>query len=580
MAVLVVMNVIGFHDHDGHFNRFQPRPPRTHSVDVPMKRLTSRESERQWTTLLQLGGQQQHQQQPHEKQPRQGQPAHDPFSCESIAPATIQDQVKEVLEEYIQQWKELEQRRVVNNDDDTEVEDDENDDEDNDSSATNEQEKSQASLYEQQKAQDRDSDNDGKSYSRNTSSGNTTIATKDKYQPPNKRRRRGGWRFSDRHITLPEHFDYATKRDSPPDDDGKGDRVISLLDPTRQFSYHQELWKLFASVPTLAELEEKNKANERIVQQTLSHTFKLHKEMVEGIQKHARLDAHALSRLRMSDRHGLPAATNLAANSHGKALPDTATIRIECWKRQPKRGSGSDPYRMVLEFLACQTLLDVHNSLEQLSEDDLWETMAGKGTNILDDETNAESQPYRASDNVSSGFFFIEDNFYVTGNVDYVTPILEWLDSEERPAGARRAYLGISTTNHPLTVKSMGETRLGEIPFRLATRYHHTCHGDVECAIFVVDLRLTHKATIPYPILHDVWCPSYPVPQCEGCRHYPVMYATSSTCKLTDGGPRALCESCCIHLKLFEREPQSVQLYTTWRNQPDLSLGATREQLF
>jgi hypothetical protein len=539
-----------------------------------MKRLTSRESERQWTTLLQLGGQRQH-----KKQPRPFPPADDPFSCESIAPATIQDQVKEVLEEYIQQWKELDQRKVVNNDEGTEIEDDENDDA---SLQQNEEEKSQESLYGQHKAQDHDSDNDGKPYSRNTINDNRT-ATKDKYQPPRKRRRRGGWRFSDRHITLPEYFDYATKRDSPPedDDDGKGDRVISLLDPTRQFSYHQELWKLFASVPTLADLEEQNKANERIVQHTLSHTSKLHKEMVEGMQKHARLDAHALSRLRMSDRHGLPGTTNLAPNCHGAtASPDTATIRIECWKRQPKRGSGSDPYRMVLEFLACQTLLDVHNSLEQLSEDDLWETRAGKGSSVSSDETNGEHHQNTAMDNVSSGFFFIEDNFYVTGNVDYATPILEWLDSEERPAGARRAYLGISTTNNPLPVKSMSETRLDEIPFRLATRYHHTCHGDVECAIFVVDLRLTHKATIPYPILHDVWCPSYPVPQCEGCRKFPVMYSTSSTCKLTDGGPRALCESCCIHLKLFEKEPQSVQLYTTWRNQPDLSLGATREQPF
>ena len=58
------------------------------------------------------------------------------------------------------------------------------------------------------------------------------------------------------HFRLPPSFDYATRNEEPPGDDGGGDRVIQPDDPTETASYHQELWRLFQSDPTKSVLEE------------------------------------------------------------------------------------------------------------------------------------------------------------------------------------------------------------------------------------------------------------------------------------------------------------------------------------
>jgi hypothetical protein len=264
----------------------------------------------------------------------------------------------------------------------------------------------------------------------------------------------------------------------------------------------------------------------------------------------------------MSDRHGLPPP----ASQQG--IPNVATIRLECWRRQPKRGTSPDCDRICLEFLASQTLLDVHNTIVKMAEDDLWNTTT--------------STPEELSKG-QAGCFFIEDEFYTTGSVDYAGPIMKWIDGGGPPNPARRGYLGLdaSTMNkNPLQAKSMRETALNQIPFRLGVRYYHVFHGDVETAIMVVDRRLLASCKVSssspssYPLIHDVWNLSYPTPTCDACRHYPAVYVTSASCEITDGGPRALCESCCTQLRLA---PESVTLHSIWRNQSDLSTGTTQD---
>ena len=63
-------------------------------------------------------------------------------------------------------------------------------------------------------------------------------------------------------------------------------------------------------------------------------------------------------------------ATNRQFARHGE---EATTIRLECWKRQLKRGSSPDGNRLVLELLGTQTLQDVHDVIVELSHDDLWD---------------------------------------------------------------------------------------------------------------------------------------------------------------------------------------------------------------
>jgi hypothetical protein len=77
--------------------------------------------------------------------------------------------------------------------------------------------------------------------------------------------------------------------------------MISLLDPSRQLSYHQELWKLFASVAKNEEIEKEARSGAQLPQ-----TMRVYKDIIEGTKQSSRLDGHSLSRLRMMDRHELP----------------------------------------------------------------------------------------------------------------------------------------------------------------------------------------------------------------------------------------------------------------------------------
>jgi hypothetical protein len=497
-----------------------------------MKRTRScQESEATWKRLLELS-------QFNENRNARNASASedDPFDCRSLAVPPTRTLVKSVLQEYEQKWKALDDRKLVKepaNSDDIE-----------ESEAAN---------------------------------NNETLSKKKKI-------RRGGWDFTQgRQLRLPKDFDYKTKLKAPPpiSQDKDEHKVIDLLNPTRQLSYHQELWKLFASVPTVEDIKETARSNAQI-----PRTMQVYNEIVEGTKRVPRLDAHGLSRLRMSDRHGLPPPTT----EQERTKPHTSTIRFEFWRRQLKRGSyififlyscyhcncnyvvryphpihfhaGSAPdgRRMVLEFLASQTLLDVHNAIVQMTEDDVWTSQ---------------------KDTTDSGCFFIEDQFYSTGTTDYTGPIIRWIDGGGLPNPTRRGYLGIATTKPFTNVKPMKEATLNHIPFRLGIRYYHVTHGDVECSFSITDSRLVHPATVPYPIIHDIWTPSYPLTLCDACERFAATYVYhhrgSAAKDFQDGEPKALCDNCCGQLKLLEKEKSSLQLYAVWKNKSELSVGMIRD---
>ena len=456
-----------------------------------MERLCSlSESEERWKTLLEL---------PHfsnnndpKPKSRQQEEEEDPFDCSSVAVHPTLTLVEEVLEEKMKRWKELDERKVVR----------------------------------------QEEENKG----------------------GGEKKQKGGWRFVDGRLRLPPNFDYATTRSEPPSDveeDGGGDRVISLVDPSKQLSYHQELWKLFASVPTANEIEQKARSNAK-----LDHTVKVVTDEITEKYLAFKLDAHGLSRLRMADRHGIPPPKDWK--------PTDATIRLECWRRQPRRGSSPDHDRMVLEFLGSQTLLDVHSALVQLAEDDLWEEIRSQGS-------RQQQKEEQDGQGIDSGCFFIEGTFYTVGSVDYAGPILEWIDGGNlsKPNSARRSYLGIRTDQR-LNTQNMREARLRDLSFRLGIRYVHVCHGDVETAVVFTDRRLTKKQRLlPYPLIHDVWTSQHALVLCDACRRFPVMYVTSASCQTTSGC-KSLCEGCTNQLRL---PTESITLYTIWKNQTDLSKG-------
>jgi hypothetical protein len=440
-----------------------------------MKRISGEESKQRWKSLTARAAKLNSS----ESVPQQA--VDDPFDCSDLVVPTIQTLVDESTKKAIQQWKDLQERKVHK-----EVIVDET--------------------------------------------------------APRKRGRPEGWTNANR-LHLADFFDYETRLPVPPqDDDGTGEKVVSLQDPSIHLSFETELWNIFKNVDTLQEMEAK-----ALNGAACHNSRRLHKEVSEGILKQSRMDCHGLSRFRMSDRHEAPSQCN-----SGEAA---TTIRLECWKRHIKRGSSPDGNRLVLEFLASQTLQDVHDVIVELSNDALWEdSIYGKET--------------------ASGLFLIEDTFYTTGNVNYSTTIMTWLN--DTSAGVhRRAFLGLPV-NQPLEVKSMSSIRLEQLQWRLGVRYFHAHHGDVECSVFLTDMRqgkVSHKTT--YPLVHDVWSPTYSMAECEACRRRVGVLCTSAGNKVTDGGPRALCEMCFKQLYPSGDAPSSttVMKYSIWRDQEDLSVG-------
>ena len=333
------------------------------------------------------------------------------------------------------------------------------------------------------------------------------------------------------HVRLPDHFDYTTEGNPPQDHGGEGDCVVSLDDPSIHLSYERALRDLFATVPRASHVVRRDHA--------LQRTHAVLEEIRQGFKDYSRIDGHALARLRMKDRHGLP---------QSNSSQQVSTLSLECWRKLPGRFGALEPNRMVLEFLGTQTLLDVHRTLLELTDDHLW------------DRSRAEA--------MDSGLFFIEGAFYGVGQVDYITPILAWLFPEKHSA-SRLNCLGLESV--PISARPMQGISLQDLEMRLGVRYVHVCHGDVECSVYLMDRKISDKQPISYPILHDIWTPSFVVAvECEACRVRTATIATSTLCQ-ESLGRRLLCKLCCRQLRVPD---ECAEDFKTWKGQSDLSAGA------
>ncbi|CAB9527996.1 expressed unknown protein [Seminavis robusta] len=553
-----------------------------------LERLTLTESRRRWQVLLEREEQVRScvaACPPRRKKKdidKEDEPEEGPFDLQSVAIPPIHTVIENLLEDYILQWQQLDFRKVNN---------------------------------------DQEPNNHEK-----PSNNDTTTTTTTENPEPLKKKRRKFW-HNDQHLKIPESFDYATRQPAPSDDDDNNStRVVDLLDPTKQISYNQALWELFEQVPTLEEVEA-----QLLEGHELHQTSRVLQDIVEGYQAYSRIDAHGLSQMRKKDRHEMPPiGQNFNASRTGMDEDRESTITFECWRREPRRGPVLDPDMATFEMVGSQTLADLHQTIVELTEDELWEfvkapaTAATQNNPPNDTTTNNENADPPEPD---SGYFFIEDTFYTIGSVDYVTPIIEWLG--ECDSLARRNILGISATAK-LQIKPMKHAKLKDIPFRLGVRYHHACHGDVECAFFVTDRHHPRKQQQPqdkaaakrkphFPLLvHDTWAVSHGYTDCEGCQKYPVCVATSNQCALALGH-RALCQQCSQILlgfdvnqnrsKASEEEHVPKQLpadaaphdtdkpgaennaerqshgdtcmsYALWRNEQLLSTGAAKNPFF
>jgi hypothetical protein len=380
----------------------------------------------------------------------------------------------------------------------------------------------------------------------------------------------------ERHVRLPERFDYATREDAPPEDDGSGDRIVSLEDPNQDLSYRRALWDLFASVPTAAEVEA-----EIVSGHKMYHTQVLHDEMILAKREYTPVDGHGLARFRMNDRHGIP-----PMNRTQQQQQHISTLRLECWRKPPTRRSTPDGNRMVVEFMGSHTLLDVHRTIVELTHDELClrPPSYGDKEDIPGSKRREHQQSCSGNDDIatyanvlneSSGYFFIEGIFYTTGSVDYVTPIQIWLQKgTNKERTARLAHLGLdeSFMNEfgRLPVQSMASARLEDIELRLAMRYLHVHHGDVECSIYATDRRVGRPTSSHYPIVHDDWTNSYTIFDCEACKLRAGSIVTSNSCRITMGN-RRLCLACTDQLHL---RPSEIEEYSVWKRQIEISMGA------
>jgi hypothetical protein len=519
----------------------------------------------------------------HHKHP----PEEDPFDCTSLAVPPTFDLVKDVAIDFVQQWRDLDERKVVA-----------------DGVVINQQHPADLLLANGDDNEEDDEDDPSSQGPRKKPRVETVAEA-----AASSVLARPVW--YDRHVRLPEDFDYASRQSEPPLAQPGDDRVISLTDPNQLLSYHEELWNLFRSIPTVAQLEEDVVNATATVPEAeedghnsscMRHTQKLLNEITDTLIVYPRLDGHALSRLRYNDRHD-PVPTPPVMQTNTATTAATAddittnfipTIRFECWRRQPRRGTTPDPNRMVLEFAGSQTLLDFHWAIVELAEDFLWSSNHNTPTTTNTDTAAATDSTDTTTISIattppnppgSSGLFFLEGVFYTTGSVDYTSPILTWLRSgSQKEKDQRAAHLGLPrvtvTSSSDITVRSMADTLLEDLSLRLGVRYLYCCHGDAECSILCTDRRLVPKSTTArYPIVHDVWMPSYLIPECEACRHRVAMIATSTECQQT-GGHVALCEDCSRQLQLQTLAPDKVQEYSVWRSQADLSAGAASESLF
>ena len=453
----------------------------------------------------------------------------DPFDCSDIIIPSTHALIDDFLVDKIEQWKNLDSRKIVQNKK-------ENEEESNDE------------LKKQSETKSNEPENNEKD--------NDSLL---RHIPKLPIYRRYGFLDEEHvnHLRLPQNFDYSSRRGLPDINKDKNNRkkVVSLVNPMEQLDYETELWKIFDSVPTLDYFENiinpdttnnENNSNNETNSTTQFQIEAIGKDIDQALREYTRVDAHALSRLRMRDRYHLPTndtTPSLSAEKYNKSqekLQCVTVIRIECHKRHLRRGSGICSNRLEMEFLGTHTLLDLHNAIVQQSSD-----------------------PF--SSEFNSGVFLIENSFYITGDENYALPIIQWLNDKKKIdivhnnlnqssrkrksklsstsskkstikvnndslfSLARRDFLGIQA-NEYYTIQKMKSIQLQDLPIRLGVRYFHGFHGDMESSIFFTDVR-----SIPYqnsdkkrlffthtfPSILDSW--SSPIPcssqVCDACIH-------------------------------------------------------------
>lgn len=457
-------------------------------------------------------------------------------------------------------------------------------------------------------------------------------------KPP---KRRLGW--NEPNFFIPDHFDYKSVRGPPTTEllqhSYPRDMVVSLDgdSPGEMQDYEVELWHIFDAIPTEQQLIDNE--DDKAIRSPSSNgksrlqTQILKEEIEKAMKRHSTLDGHCLSRLRMRDMNHFPprvtlesrsevrnasnttsmqedAETPFAAPTVGTQLfdginreadGDSIILRLECWKRNLKRGSSADCNKLELEFYGSQTLLDVHRAIQEYTKDVFdrffhqWHTIKcstlPSSSTITPPTTEYSSYKHLDDPNAgTSGVFFIENVFYTTGPADYCTPIIRWLRAgyetgEDNVSDCifspRDKVLGITPTSiaavgaklEPFEVKEMQRAHLKDIPIRLGVRYLHAFNGDLQTSIFFSDV-IYHKNSSSgkphksypkkdtsiqvieqdsvYPTqlttTLDTWAlPLYTnnvdVSICQGCSHS-IAVVVCLDDEFTDGSPTSLCVHC------------------------------------
>ena len=505
-------------------------------------------------------------------------PDGDPYDCSSLTVLPTQDIVENAVHQYLEEWKKLDDRKIY-------------------------QKPTASSPKVPSVARDETETHEPEINSSTTS---TTITVSPLTKASMNTNHGGGWRAMEDRLSLPDGFDYNTnsgdqqgiQKETPIEDGYSGDLVISLKNPTQRLSYHSELSKLFDSIPSCRELEEQTRGGHKV-----QNTLRLYQKMKNATRSSP--DYYALARLRVPDRHGLPQSLTSISHcnmgsterrQHQVSHSNSATVFLEFWRRKPNGRMSSGSHRMVMEFLASQTLWDVHVVLSHMAEDELWmatycDKAPGRDNSISNGNASMtkscngkeekESDDKEDCQQKSSGCFFIENTFYKTGPVDYTKPLIDWIDGSKpnSPNPIRRRYIGVDPSSIIEQNKTMKRTKLSQVPFRPNIRYFHACHGDVETTVMLVDRKLIcqkrdndERERTFYPLIHDVWtAPRVPtVPFCDACQIFQAVFKTSTSCKTTDGG-RSLCPECCKDLNLLKNEQDSIKIYGQWHDQANLS---------
>ena len=340
-------------------------------------------------------------------------------------------------------------------------------------------------------------------------------------------------------------------------------KVISLMDPNQTLDYENELWHVFKSMPTAIDCEKRygildDEKQSEGPSHGLQHTFEVKQHLKAFMNKHTRMDAHSLGRLRMRDRHSIPPIVttqlnqNIRSSAHTRHLETTVRFEVLRYSDNLTRGPRRDSTRLEVEFSgSSSTLFDVHRALVECAH----------GADGVSNPTNP----------ILGGVFFIENNFYTHGisGEDAGRAIVEWLDgnqSEETTEEkqkipepvTRRKHLHISSSNSLIPMSSI---YLEQLPFRLGIRYVHITIDQMspskhislcnESALFVTDIQ-THKvnkhATNLYsraPIIHDKWMPLKSTTFCLACNTAVATIVTMNdelTSTVSSGTP--MCTAC------------------------------------